>query len=74
MDKVSSFFALKAEWSTASGVRRQEIDRELSALMDSLSADELDVLAVGIHDNFARLKQEMAEIAHLNKTLHDGDK
>lgn len=65
MDKVQRFFDLKVEWNTSSEARRQEIDRELSALMDTLSADELDTLAVGIQGDFARLKQETIEIKEI---------
>ena len=65
MDKVRHFFDLKAEWIAASDTRRQEIDRELSALMGTMSVEELDALTDGIQEDFNHLKQETSDVKEI---------
>lgn len=65
MDKVRHFFDLKSEWLAASDTRRQEIDRELSALMGTMSVEDLDALSDGIQEDFNHLKQETSDVKEL---------
>ncbi|WP_288361471.1 DUF5053 domain-containing protein [uncultured Bacteroides sp.] len=62
MDKVKRFFELKEQWKKASDVERNDIDRELSALMDSMNEIEQENLIAGVSDDFKRMRQEVADI------------
>ncbi len=62
MDKVKRFFELKEQWKKASDVERNDIDRELSELMDSMNEIEQENLIAGVSDDFKRMRQEVADI------------
>lgn len=62
MDKVKRFFELKEQWKKASDVERNDIDRELSDLMDSMNEIEQENLIAGVSDEFKRMRQEVADI------------
>lgn len=62
MDKVKRFFELKELWKKASEMERNDIDRELSALMDSMNEAERGNMIAGISDDFKRMRQEVADI------------
>lgn len=62
MDKVKRFFELKEQWKKVSDVERNDIDRELSDLMDSMNEIEREKLIAGVSDDFKRMRQEVADI------------
>ena len=41
MDKVKKFMELKEQWKKASETERVEIDKEISALLESMSENEI---------------------------------
>lgn len=62
MDKVKRFFELKELWKNSSEVERAKIDQELTTLMDSMDATEVEALAVGVSSDFKRMGQEAKDI------------
>lgn len=62
MDKVKRFFELKEQWKKVSDVERNDIDRELSDLMDSMNEIERENLIASVSDDFKRMRQEVADI------------
>lgn len=62
MDKVKRFFELKELWKKASDMERNDIDCELSDLMDSMNETERESLFEGVSDDFKRMRQEVTDI------------
>ena len=62
MDKAKKFMALKEQWKKASETERVEIDREISALLDSMSENETSELEQSVSDDFKRIHEDVADI------------
>lgn len=62
MDKVNRFFELKELWKQSAEVDRFSIDRQITELMDSMTDLEVELLAVGVQNDFDNVHQEVAEI------------
>lgn len=62
MDKVNRFFELKELWKQSAEVDRFSIDRQITELMDSMTDQEVELLAVGVQNDFDNVHQEVAEI------------
>ena len=62
MDKVNRFFELKELWKQSAEVDRFSIDRQITELMDSMTDQEVELLAVGVQNDFDNIHQEVAEI------------
>ena len=62
MDKVNRFFELKELWKQRAEVDRFSIDRQITELMDSMTDQEVELLAVGVQNDFDNVHQEVAEI------------
>lgn len=62
MDKVNRFFELKELWKQSAEADRSSIDRQITELMDSMTDQEVEQLAVGVQNDFDNVHQEVAEI------------
>ena len=62
MDKVNRFVELKELWKQSPEVDRFSIDRQITELMDSMTDQEVELLAVGVQNDFDNVHQEVAEI------------
>lgn len=62
MDKVKHFFELKKQWKQSAEEDRLSIDRQIAELMDSMTEQEIEQLAVGVQSDFDNIHQEVAEI------------
>lgn len=62
MDKVKKFMELKEQWKKASETERVEIDKEISALLESMSDNEMPELEQTISDDFKRMHEDAADI------------
>ncbi len=62
MDKVNRFFELKELWKQSAEADRSSIDRQITELMDSMTDQEVEQLAVGLQNDFDNIHQEVAEI------------
>ncbi len=62
MDKVNRFFELKELWKQSAEVDRFSMDRQITELMDSMTDQEVELLAVGVQNDFDNVHQEVAEI------------
>ncbi|WP_456086507.1 DUF5053 domain-containing protein [Parabacteroides sp.] len=62
MDKVNRFFELKELWKQSAEADRSSIDRQITELMDSMTDQEVEQLAVGVQNDFDNIHQEVAEI------------
>ena len=55
MDKISRFFELKGLWKDASAEQREQIDKEIENLLESMTPDEENRLNEGITSDFKSL-------------------
>ena len=62
MNKVNRFFELKKQWKQSAEADRSSIDRQITELMDSMTGQEVEQLAVGVQNDFDNVHQEIAEI------------
>lgn len=62
MDKVKRFFELKKLWKQSAEVDRSSIDRQITELMDSMTDQEVEQLAVSVQNDFDNIHQEVTEI------------
>lgn len=62
MNKVKRFFELKKQWKQSAEADRSSIDRQITELMDSMTGQEVEQLAVGVQNDFDNVHQEIAEI------------
>ena len=62
MNKVKRFFELKKQWKQSAEADRSAIDRQITELMDSMTGQEVEQLAVGVQNDFDNVHQEIAEI------------
>ncbi|WP_278624976.1 DUF5053 domain-containing protein [Parabacteroides gordonii] len=62
MDKVNRFFELKELWKQSVEADRSAIDRQITELMDSMTDQEVELLAVGVQNDFGNIHQEVAAI------------
>lgn len=62
MDNISRFFELKELWKQSSESDRPAIDNQISELLDSLTEEETNLLAVGVQKDFDKIHQEVAGI------------
>lgn len=62
MDNISRFFELKELWKQSSESDRPAIDSQISELLDSLTEEETNLLAVGVQKDFDKIHQEVAGI------------
>lgn len=62
MDKVNRFFELKELWKQSVEADRSAIDRQITELMDSMTDQEVELLAVGVQNDFGNIHQEVAYI------------
>lgn len=62
MNKVRRFFELKKQWKQSAEADRSSIDRQITELMDSMTGQEVEQLAVGVQNDFDNVHQEIAEI------------
>ena len=62
MDKAKKFMKLKEQWKTASETERAEIDKEISALLESMSGNETSELEQAVSDDFKRMHKDAADI------------
>ena len=62
MNKVKRFFELKKQWKQSAEADRSSIDRQITELMDSMTGQEVEQLAVGVKNDFDNVHQEIAEI------------
>lgn len=62
MDNISRFFELKELWKQSSESDRPAIDSQISELLDSLTEEETNLLAVGVQEDFDKIHQEVAGI------------
>ena len=53
---------LKEQWKKASETERVEIDKEISALLESMSENEIPELEQTISDDFKRMHEDAADI------------
>lgn len=57
MDKVKHFFELKESWKKASEEERYRIDRDITALLDSMDEEEQKALAEAVNDDLRHIRQ-----------------
>lgn len=62
MDKTKKFMELKEQWKKASETERAEIDKEISALLESMSENETLELEQTVSDDFKRIHEDVADI------------
>lgn len=62
MDKVKRFFELKKLWKQSAEVDRSAIDRQITELMDCMTDQEVEQLAVSVQNDFDNIHQEVTEI------------
>lgn len=62
MNKVKRFFELKKQWKQSAEADRSSIDRQITELMDSMTGQEVEQLAVGVQNDFDNVHREIAEI------------
>lgn len=62
MDKAKKFMELKELWKKASETERAVIDKEISALLDSMSENETSELEQAVSDDFKRMHEDAADI------------
>jgi hypothetical protein len=62
MDKAKKFMKLKEQWKKASETERAEIDKEISALLESMSGNETSELEQTVSDDFKRMHKDAADI------------
>ena len=62
MDKVNRFFELKELWKQSAEADRSSIDRQITELMDSMTDQEVEQLAVGVQNDFDNIHQEVTDI------------
>lgn len=58
MDKVNRFFELKELWKQAAEPERPAIDREITQLLDGMTEEETDRLALAVEDDFGAIHRE----------------
>ena len=59
---MKRFFELKKQWKQSAEADRSSIDRQITELMDSMTGQEVEQLAVGVQNDFDNVHQEIAEI------------
>lgn len=62
MDKVNRFFELKELWKQSAEADRSSIDRQITELMDSMTDQEVEQLAVGVQNDFDNIHKDVADI------------
>ena len=62
MDKVNRFLELKELWKQSAEADRSTIDRQITELMDSMTDQEMEQLAVGVQNDFDNIHKEVADI------------
>lgn len=62
MDKITRFFELKGNWKNASAEERAQIDNEIEALLESMTAEEEERLSEAIDSDFAGLHSKAEEL------------
>ena len=62
MDKITRFFELKDNWKNASAEERAQIDNEIEALLESMTAEEEERLSEAIDSDFAGLHSKAEEL------------
>lgn len=62
MDKAKKFMELKEQWKKAPEAERVEIDKEISALLESMSGNESSELEQTVSDDFKRMHEDAADI------------
>lgn len=62
MDKVNRFFELKELWKQSAKADHSAIDRQMTELVDSMTDQEVEQLAVGVQNDFDNIHQEVADI------------
>lgn len=53
---------MKKQWKQSAEADRSSIDRQITELMDSMTGQEVEQLAVGVQNDFDNVHQEIAEI------------
>ena len=62
MDKTERFFELKELWKNSDEAHRVEIDREISALLESMSAEDDGKLLEGVKQDFTHIHNDLKDI------------
>lgn len=62
MDKTERFFELKELWKNSDEAHRVEIDKEISALLESMSAEDDGKLLEGVKLDFAHIHNDLKDI------------
>ena len=62
MNKIRRFFELKEQWKQSSEADRVIIDQQMTALLDSMTDQEIDLLSIGVQEDFDKIHQEVSDI------------
>ena len=62
MNKARRFFELKEQWKQSSETDRVIIDQQITDLLDSMTDQEMDLLSVGVQEDFDKIHQEVSDI------------
>lgn len=62
MDKVKRFFELKELWKKSCEADRPALDRQINELLDNMSEEETEQLALGVQNDFDNIHQEVSAI------------
>lgn len=62
MDKVKRFFELKELWKKSCEADRPALDRQINKLLDNMSEEETEQLALGVQNDFDNIHQEVSAI------------
>lgn len=62
MNKTERFFELKELWKNSDEVRRAEIDKEISALLDSMNDNDDQALLQGVKEDFEHIHKDLEEV------------
>ena len=65
MDKVKQYFELKERWKRTPETERSTIDAELTALMTSMTDQDVERLTIAVKDDFERIHEEVHEIKEI---------
>ena len=59
---MNRFFELKELWKQSAEADRSSIDRQITELMDSMTDQEVEQLAVGVQNDFDNIHKDVADI------------
>lgn len=62
MNKARRFFELKEQWKQSSEADRVIIDQQITNLLDSMTDQEMDLLSIGVQEDFDKIHQEVSDI------------